>query len=227
MLLALLKLLLAINELLELYSQGSFFIKAEAAPESSASCLLFGGSAASWEGRLLMLVSMIELIKRAFTSRSAIVFSHVRFTLWAVRELVVKPIRRRALGALLRRTDRSHKARMHRHSSGAYDAEPDGNHVDDDEVLLRREAAKLLIDVFFYTLVTASSDADARVQLRFSAGSTRLVRRRTPLVPTEIFTRRSPSCTLLSNLHRPLPCMCSKCRVLCSDLWFSYNCIPN
>ena len=170
-LLALLTLLLALNELRALYTRVSSATEAGATRDSSASRLPFGGSAASAVGRLLLLVSMIQLMKRAFTSRSAMVFSHVLFTLWAVLELAMEPIRWRALGAPPRRAGRSHKARTHRHSSGAGagDAEPDGEHVDDDEeeALMRREAAKLLVDVRSHTLVTAGSDEDARVQLRF------------------------------------------------------------
>ena len=167
-LLALPTLLLATNELLALYSRISSATEAEAARESSASSLPFGGSAASAVGRLLLLVSMIQLMKRAFTSRSAMVFSHVLFTLWAVLELAVNPIHWRALGAPPRRAGHSHKARTYRRSSGAGNAEPDGEHVDDEEeALMWREAAKLLMDVRSHTLVTVGSDADVRVQLRF------------------------------------------------------------
>ena len=95
------------------------------------------------------------------------VFSHVLFTLWAVLELAVKPICWRALGALPRRAGRSHKARTHRNSSGAGDAEPDGEDIDDADEALMRKAAKLLMDLRSYTLVSACSNADARVQLRF------------------------------------------------------------
>ena len=98
MLLALPTLLLAINELRALYSRVSSNADTTRHRHSSASSLVFGASAASAVGRLLLLVSMIQL-PSAFTSRSTMVSSHVLFTLWAVLELAVDPIHWRALGA--------------------------------------------------------------------------------------------------------------------------------
>lgn len=170
-LLALLTLLLASKELLDLYSRASS--STSSASSGDISSLVFGRtSAAASVGRLLLLLSMVQLMKRAFASRTAMLFSHIIFTLWALLDLSLESIRWHALGTPPKSRHRQRSLRRHQqqlhHTPG--EGVDDEEKEEEEALVMRRAAAKLLVDVRAESLVTATAsagDEETRVQLCF------------------------------------------------------------